>query len=106
LTKEKTFSSVEELEKEVIIPANAIAAKKGFKKTIYIKKYKGIPSKQKYLTIGCTGCTRHCNDTLIWFTFSGGRDSSEPHYKITFARPPYGYDQHNSMQTHFAALKN
>ena len=36
-------------------------------------------------------------DTIIWFTFSGGRDSSKPRYDFTFVRPPYGYDQHKCV---------
>ena len=90
----------------VIKPANAIAINKAFKQNLYIKKYKGKPSSQKYLTIGCTGCTRYGQDTLLWFKFSGGRDSGQPHSNIAFVRPPYGYDQHFEVKTHFAALYN
>ena len=39
LKKGTVFNSIDELEKKVIKPANAIATSKGFKQNLYIKKY-------------------------------------------------------------------
>lgn len=39
LKKGTVFNSIDELEKKVIKPANAITASKGFKQNLYIKKY-------------------------------------------------------------------
>jgi hypothetical protein len=93
LHKGVVFGSHEELEKRIVRPTNKIAIELGFAPNLYIKDFRGSNStKQKYLSVGCSGCP-HSN-TLIWFTFEGGRDSEERPYDIKYCRFPYGMEPH------------